>query len=218
MVDFTEATLGRADGEILEAEWHRAAGDLNQAYAHARRALAYATTPRQPLALLAAHRLLGLLATDAGDQVAAEGHIATALTLADACRAPYERALTLLVRAELALAQGDKPTVVATIDEVTTMCTPIEARLALAHAERIAGRLGQVNESERAPSPFPAGLTAREVEGLRLVAVGMSNSEIAEYLFVSPNTVKVHVARILSKIEARNRTAAADFAQRHGLT
>jgi DNA-binding NarL/FixJ family response regulator len=52
---------------------------------------------------------------------------------------------------------------------------------------------------------------------LRLVAAGMSNGEIAERLFLSPNTVKVHVARILGKIEVRNRTAATEFALRHGL-
>ena len=68
---------------------------------HAARALAHATAPRQPLALLAAHRTLGVLATDAGDRAAAEEHLAAALALADACRAPYERALTLLAAAEL---------------------------------------------------------------------------------------------------------------------
>jgi DNA-binding NarL/FixJ family response regulator len=60
-------------------------------------------------------------------------------------------------------------------------------------------------------------LTAREVEVLRLISAGLSNAEIAERLFLSPNTVKVHVARVLAKIEVRNRAAATEFAFRHGL-
>ena len=140
-LDFMEATLGRVEGEVLEAEWHRAAGEADRALDHAERALAHATTPRQPLALLAAHRILGILATDAGRTSDAEHHFAEALALADACRAPYERALTLLARADLAVAQGDRTTATELLDEVRAICTPMDARLALAHAERIAARL-----------------------------------------------------------------------------
>ena len=64
---------------------------------------------------------------------------------------------------------------------------------------------------------LPAGLTAREVEVLRLVAAGLSNAEIAERLFLSPNTVKAHVAHILAKIGVHNRAAATEFALRHGI-
>ena len=127
-LDFMEATLGRVEGEVLEAEWHRAAGEADRARDHAERALAHATTPRQPLALLAAHRILGILATDAGRTSDAEHHFAEALALADACRAPYERALTLLARADLAVAQGDRTTATELLDEVRAICTPMDAR------------------------------------------------------------------------------------------
>src|SRR5262249_20065403 len=82
---FIDATLGRAEHETLEAAWHRAAGDALRAREHAREALRWATIPRQPLALLAAHRVLGILATDVGDREAAEEQFAQALALADAC-------------------------------------------------------------------------------------------------------------------------------------
>jgi HD-GYP domain-containing protein (c-di-GMP phosphodiesterase class II) len=63
----------------------------------------------------------------------------------------------------------------------------------------------------------PAGLTAREVEVLRLVARGLSNKEIAARLVISPKTVRNHVEHIYSKIDASTRAAAGLFAMRHGV-
>jgi DNA-binding CsgD family transcriptional regulator len=91
--------LGRAEGALGWAEWHRATGDMAQARERAMQALMGATAPRQPLGLLAAHRFLGVLDADAGAPDAARAHFDTALTLADACAAPYERALTLAASA-----------------------------------------------------------------------------------------------------------------------
>ena len=61
------------------------------------------------------------------------------------------------------------------------------------------------------------GLTPRELDVLRMVAAGRSNQEIANGLFVSIGTVKVHVSNILSKLDVKSRVAAADYAHRHGL-
>jgi len=55
-------------------------------------------------------------------------------------------------------------------------------------------------------------LTEREMAVLRLVAIGASNSEIAERLMVSVNTVKSHIANILDKLQLDNRTQAARYA------
>ena len=63
----------------------------------------------------------------------------------------------------------------------------------------------------------PAGLTAREVEVLGLVARGLSNNEIAQRLFISPKTVRNHVEHIYTKIGVSSRAAAAFFASEHGL-
>jgi len=79
---------------------------------------------------------------------------------------------------------------------------------------------------ERKPSPpqtvtpntsFPAGLTAREVEVLRLVAGGATNRQIAEALHLSVGTVNTHLTNILNKIGCENRTAATAFALQHRL-
>ncbi|MDP8966986.1 MAG: response regulator transcription factor [Actinomycetota bacterium] len=61
-----------------------------------------------------------------------------------------------------------------------------------------------------------AGLTEREAEVLRLIAEGLSNSEIATRLTVSLETVKTHVARVLTKLDARDRTQAAIRAYQSG--
>ena len=63
----------------------------------------------------------------------------------------------------------------------------------------------------------PAGLTAREVEVLRLLARGLSNKEIASRLVITPKTVGNHVEHIYAKIGASSRAAAGLYALRHGL-
>jgi DNA-binding NarL/FixJ family response regulator len=63
----------------------------------------------------------------------------------------------------------------------------------------------------------PAGLTAREVDVLRLVARGLSSKEIASRLVISPKTTRNHIEHIYTKIGVSNRAAAGFFAVQHGL-
>jgi tetratricopeptide (TPR) repeat protein len=134
---------GRADGQLVWAEYHRAAGDQEKAFAHAQRALAHATEPRQPLALLAAHRLLGELDTEAGRFADAAIHLDASLALADACAAPYERALTLLAMTEMRTATGETDAARTLLDEVRAICEPLGAKPALARASALTTRLTQ---------------------------------------------------------------------------
>lgn len=63
----------------------------------------------------------------------------------------------------------------------------------------------------------PWGLSAREIEILRLIADGLRNAEIASRLFISERTVDHHVAAIFAKLSVRSRTHAARLAREHGL-
>jgi DNA-binding CsgD family transcriptional regulator len=208
------AVLGRSEGHLGWGMYFRAAGDPANALAHAQLALAHATHPRQPLALLAAHRLLGELDTIAGRFEDATAHLEQSLLLATACATPFERALTLLAWANLDLAMGKIAAAGTLLDEIRAICIPLDAKPTLARAEALDTRLAQVTD---APPTYPASLSAREVEVLRLLAAGKTNREIAATLFVSVNTVRIHVVHILQKTDTANRAAAASFAHAHGL-
>ena len=60
-------------------------------------------------------------------------------------------------------------------------------------------------------------LSPREIEVLKLIAAGLSNTEIAVALFLSNATVKTHINRIFSKTGARDRAQAVRYAYHHGL-
>jgi DNA-binding CsgD family transcriptional regulator len=209
-LSWSGAVRGLSEGNRGWAEYHRAVGDGARAYEHAERALAHATQPRQPLALLAARRLMGELDAQAGRYEDADSHLDAALRLADACQAPYERALTLLATAHLRSATGDNAAARALLGEVRALCEPLGAQPTL---DRAAALLAQLS-----PVPaFPAGLSAREVEVLRLVAQGLTNPQVAERLFLSPRTVEQHLRSIYNKLGVSTRAAATHFAVSHGL-
>jgi DNA-binding CsgD family transcriptional regulator len=208
---WSQRLLDRPAAFLLWARYHAALGALDRAAAEARQALDRASEPRQPLALLAAHRALGSLTAATGAGSEAEAHFEAALVLADACAAPYDRALALLERAE-SLAGHDPLATAPALEEAHATFTRLGAAPAL---ERLAA-LEARRDTEPAP-PAPGGLSPREVEVLRLVAQGLSYADVGDRLFISPRTVARHLQSIYTKLGVDSRAAAAAFAFEHGL-
>ncbi len=71
--------------------------------------------------------------------------------------------------------------------------------------------------SPPAAPTYPDGLTAREVQVLRLLAAGKTVAEIAEQLVISPRTVTTHITTIYRKIQVSTRSAATRYAIEHKL-
>ena len=97
---------------------------------------------------------------------------------------------------------------------------PLRAELAaLARRGRLdLGTAAAATPAAEPPSPLDSlGLTVREQEVLALVAMGRTNGQIAETLFISPKTATVHVSNILAKLGVRNRVEAATVAHRLGI-
>lgn len=86
-------------------------------------------------------------------------------------------------------------------------------------ARKLMSAVAVTEEPPDSRAPAPLGeLTERELEVLRLIAEGLNNREIAERLIISDKTVKTHVSSILSKLHLEDRTQAAIYALRHGLS
>jgi HD-GYP domain-containing protein (c-di-GMP phosphodiesterase class II) len=73
------------------------------------------------------------------------------------------------------------------------------------------------HRARRPPAAWPAGLSDREVEVLRLVARGLSNKEVARKLSISPRTAEHHIQHVYTKVGVSTRAAVALFAMEHDL-
>jgi DNA-binding NarL/FixJ family response regulator len=91
-----------------------------------------------------------------------------------------------------------------------------DAIIAPAVTRRLIGQFAREPRSRREPRQLTA-ITAREREVLRLVGLGLSNAEIAAALYISIGTAKTHVARLLAKLEARDRVQLVIIAYEAGL-
>lgn len=89
-----------------------------------------------------------------------------------------------------------------------------ESALSRSMTMRVMEELARTKAPEHKGDPT---LTRRELDVLRELALGLSNSEIAEHLVIAENTVKYHVHSILDKLGLSDRREAAEYARQHGL-
>jgi DNA-binding CsgD family transcriptional regulator len=150
----------------------------------------------------------GAVLLAAGDPRAALASLRRAWTAWQELQAPYEaaRARVLIGLAHRAL--GDSDTAELELDAACRVFRQLGAAPELARLEA---------RSATAPPGAAGGLTAREVQVLRLVAAGKSNRAIAADLAISKHTVARHVQNIFAKLDVSSRSAATAFAFEHGL-
>jgi LuxR family transcriptional regulator, maltose regulon positive regulatory protein len=149
----------------------------------------------------------GAIALADGDREAAGRRLEDAVELYDSAVAPFDAACARLALAR-ALATQDRSE--AALEHALAAVSLFE-HLGAARVARTARKLvtelgGQSATARR------AGLTAREVEVLSLVAEGLSNRQVAERLVVSEHTVHRHLANIYAKLGVSSRAAAVSFA------
>jgi DNA-binding CsgD family transcriptional regulator/tetratricopeptide (TPR) repeat protein len=160
-------------------------------------------------------RGLGVAAWAGEDRAAAQLHMAAAAAQARTARMRPELALTLLQWARLAreLPAAQRR---AHPDELQAEGLRLCAELGMAELGRRT-LYPQEPAPRRGRSAAIAGLSARELEVLRLVAQGRTNREIAQTLVLSEKTVARHLTHTFTKTGVENRAGAAAFALRHGL-
>jgi ATP/maltotriose-dependent transcriptional regulator MalT len=148
------------------------------------------------------------LALDRGDRDGACQAARRAGELFRELRLPYEAALARVVLGNALCDSGDAD----------------GGRLELEAAHRALVDLGASADAERlaadagpAADDWPRGLTAREVEVLRLVATGKTNRQVADAMFLSEHTVSRHLQNVFTKLGVSSRAAATAFAYEHQL-
>jgi len=181
--------------------------------------MATATSNRETLAAFA--HALGEIALLEGEPDHAVVEFGRALDLLRQLELPYQRAHTHLRVAAASAAAGQRQTAIERLTDAYRTARKLGAQPLATLAARRLEELGERAEQRlgrRAAGDLEAsGLTRRELEVLRFVAVGRTNREIARELYLSPRTVDMHVRNILAKLDCRSRAEATHRAAERGL-
>jgi DNA-binding NarL/FixJ family response regulator len=200
--------------ELLWSRWQLLHGDAAEAERTATKAIDLASDPEQPPLLGAALRAhaeaLGALGRFDEAVAAAQESI----DLFAACEAPFERARSEVVLAELLAKQKLAPAARELLASARAVAEPLGAKRLLDQIDALEARFAG---PPALPVDYPSGLSVREVEVLRLVATGMTNAEVAAQLSISDRTVGQHLRSIFEKIEVSTRAAATRWAVDNGI-
>ncbi len=148
----------------------------------------------------------GAVELASGDASGALPYLRKARQLWARSECPYEVARVRLLAGRALMALGDDESARQDLEAAREALLALGARPLAQEATRLLE-----------PGHLPGGLTAREVEVLRLVASGRSNAQVATDLTLSEKTVARHLSNIFSKLDVGSRTAAAAYAYEQGL-
>jgi len=183
-----------------------AGGDADRARPLAAELSALASSIGSVVLSAAAAQAMGAVELASGDAAGALPYLRKAHQLWAQASSPYDAAVARLHTGRCLLALADE--------------SSSERELSAARAafrQLGAVPMADLASSLLAPASLPGGLTAREVEVLRLVASGRSNPQIAAELVLSEKTVARHLSNIFGKLDVGSRTAAAAYAFERGL-
>jgi len=185
-----------------------AAGDLQAARAAADELSNLAADLDAPLLHAMSAQATGAVLLAEGDARAALDSLRRAWTAWQELEAPYEAARVRVLIGLACRELGDEDTGAMELDAARRTLAQLGAAPDLARVEAL---------SKPATTSVPGGLTAREVEILRLLAAGRTNRAIAATLVISEKTVARHVSNIFSKLGLSSRSAATAYAYQQGL-
>jgi class 3 adenylate cyclase/predicted ATPase/DNA-binding CsgD family transcriptional regulator len=208
--------------QLLVSAIHLTQHAFGQAIEQAQEARSYAQAKGVQKNIAKSHWIEGQALARLGQYDAALEHLNKAVTIVDDIQHGSLRWKIRLSLAEVWMKAGESP--LALIQQARSLVdqtiqslsgSPLQEVFLASHWIR------QLEELDQSPSPakraYPAGLTEREVEVLRLVAGGATNQQVAEALYISVRTVNTHMTNILNKTGCDNRTAASAFAVQHNL-
>jgi predicted ATPase len=163
---------------------------------------------------------LGLLATQLDRMVDAARHFEAALGLNERMRDRPAVARTKYRYAEMLIRRnlpGDRERAQELLSQARSAAEEIGMPRLVDHAQALATSIVTPSGAARAAGAQQHGLSARELDVLRLIVSGKSDREIAEALFISPRTVTTHVSNIFNKLKVNTRAEAAALAVRTGV-
>lgn len=184
-----------------------AAGDLDAARAMVHELGEHAAHFDAPYLRAVAAATRGALQLADGDDRAAAATLHLAWRHWQELDAPYEAARVRVLMAQACRGLGDHDTANRELDAAGRVFDRLGA------APDMAALAGLAAPARHAPG----GLSAREVDVLRLVATGATNREVAARLSISEKTVARHLSNIFTKLEVTSRSAATAYAHRHDL-
>jgi DNA-binding CsgD family transcriptional regulator len=207
----TEQTgrLGRANMSPALIEVALAVGDVDAARAASAELSAIADEYGTDLLRAEADRARGAVQLADGKARNALATLRHTWRLWQGLDAPYEAARVRVLIGLACRALGDEESAVLEIDSAQRVFAQLGAAADLA-------RLDELTRPNTDAAPTH-GLSARELEVLRLLAAGKTNRAIAADLVVAPRTVDRHVSNIFAKLDVSSRSAATAFAYEHGL-